>query len=293
MKNIRLNTLTLAQTVSTFLETSALIHRPNTTRKYRQVLNEFAAGVERLPYVPEDVEKYRDHRLKAGLSRRSVNLALTLIKSFTKFAQSQGQASPPEVFDRLCRLPVSTVQPKVLTDEEQAALLASAATIEEQLLVGILLGCGLRRSELANLETSDVDIEQSTLTIQAKPGRNFVPKGWRRRVVPVPKFLQLLLSKHCASGSQLLFPNLRGRVDTRIDEKLKKIARRTGKASLFGLHPHTLRHTYATRLLQSGVDVRTVQMLLGHSSLTTTLLYLSPSTKAAEEVSQAFSSLSV
>lgn len=275
-----------------FLTSSALLHRPATTRKYRQVLGEFVARFPQLPFKQTDIERYRASRIKAGRSRSTVNVEVALIMSFVNYSIRQNEEIGTH-FVAPRRLKSVCATRRILTDAEQVVLLGAAASSEEKLLVGLLLGCGLRRAELSSLETTDIGSEGRTVTVQPKPKWGFVPKGWKQRTVPVPQFLRGLLEEQRVSGSRPLFPSRLGRPDTRLDEKLRRIAGRTGLESLAKLSPHMLRHTYATRLLQSGVDVRTVQMLLGHSSLTTTLLYLSPSDRAAEDVSRAFSSLTV
>ena len=277
----------------TFLTSSSLLHRPATTRKYRQVLREFVARFPQLPFKQTDIERYQASRIKAGLSRSTVNTEVALIMSFINYSTRHSTEEISNPFVK--RMPLKSVSPirRILTSAEQVALLQASASSEEKCLVGLLVGCGLRRGELSTLETTDIGNEGRTVTVQPKPEWGFVPKGWKRRTVPVPVFLQPLLAASKASGNLLVLPNERGRPDMRLDEKLKRIAGRTGQESLRRISPHMLRHTYATTLLRAGVDVRTVQMLLGHSSLATTLLYLSPSDCAAEDVSRAFSLLAL
>jgi integrase/recombinase XerD len=143
---------------------------------------------------------------------------------------------------------------------------------------------GLRKQELENLEWPDVDFDKSTLKVSAKPGFN--PKTWEERTVEVPAVLmeyfrqawnEALLRFDRDHVQRLVFPNRKGNKYTHSWDDCVAIA---AKAHVVNAHPHKFRATYATKLLQSGVDLKTVQKLLGHKNLESTMRYLAKAQSA-------------
>jgi integrase len=131
---------------------------------------------------------------------------------------------------------------------------------------------GLRKEELAHLAWNDLDFKRATLRLTAKEG--FAPKDYEEREVPMPRDLVAILKK-LPRTSIWVFPSRKGKRLGRNEmlRRLKTVAKRAGvrNATL-----HKFRHTYATRLLENGCDIVTVQHLLGHSDLDTTRRYLNP-----------------
>jgi integrase/recombinase XerD len=162
-------------------------------------------------------------------------------------------------------------RPPTYGQEELDKLLA-ACDVEERAMFATLLLTGLRKDELAHLTWDDVDLKKEAIRIRAKEG--FTPKDYEEREIPLPPDLVATL-RTLPRTSTWVFASRTGNRFGRNEmlRRLKAIAERAGvkHATL-----HKFRHTYATRLLERGADIVTVQHLLGHSDLDTTRKYLSP-----------------
>ena len=165
--------------------------------------------------------------------------------------------------------------PTILSPEEVAQLIDAALTPYHHTLLMMLYATGLRRAELARLKVSDVDSKRMVIHVQGGKGRK------DRDVLLSPKLLEEL-GEHWRrlrrKPSVWLFPGNRHHSGDRpIDTKTvwyacKEAAKRAGIKK--DLHPHTLRHCFATHLLEAGADIRTIQILLGHGDLKETTMYL-------------------
>jgi integrase/recombinase XerD len=169
--------------------------------------------------------------------------------------------------------------PKSLTEEEVEALLA-APEVDDPLgnrdrsMLEVLYATGLRVSELVNLKSSQVNMNQGVLRIVGKGDRErLIPLGeeavgWLQKFMSGPR-LEILLERQ----TEYLFPTRRGDRMTR--QAFWHIIKRYARKAVIDkeLSPHTLRHAFATHLLFDGADLRVVQMLLGHSDLSTTQIY--------------------
>jgi integrase/recombinase XerD len=130
------------------------------------------------------------------------------------------------------------------------------------------LMAGLRKAELESLSWDDVDFNAGTITVS--PKLDFTPKDWEQRTIEIPDELLTILEGMPRRGA-LVFANSAGHKYTHSWDDCAKIAK---KAKVEDCHPHRFRATYATRLLQNGVDLKTVQKLLGHKNLESTMRYL-------------------
>jgi site-specific recombinase XerD len=165
--------------------------------------------------------------------------------------------------------------PTILSQEEVAQLIDAARTPYHRTLLMTLYATGARRAELTHLKLSDIDSQRMVIRIQGGKGRK------DRDVMLSPKLLQEL-HEHChrlhRKPSTWLFPGNRHHSgDLPIDTKTvwhacKEAAKRAGIQK--DVHPHTLRHSFATHLLEAGADLRTIQILLGHRDLEETTIYL-------------------
>ncbi len=165
--------------------------------------------------------------------------------------------------------------PTILSHEEVARLIDAARPPVHRTLLMALYATGLRRAELARLKVSDVDSQRMVIHVQGGKGRK------DRDVLLSPTLLDEL-RRHWRrlrrKPSVWLFPGKSSHTSDRpitakvIYHACKRAARRAGLPN--GVHPHTLRHCFATHLLEAGADLRTIQMLLGHSDLEETTIYL-------------------
>jgi len=159
--------------------------------------------------------------------------------------------------------------PTVLTTDETKSLLNSCETKKSKLMLSLLYATGMRVSEIINLELKDLVFEENIGYIRQA-------KGNKDRIFNIPNFLKkdlLKQIKHQTDLNQnLLFSGPKGKLSSR---NLQKIVQLTAKKANIKkeVHPHTLRHSFATHLLESGVDIRKIQELLGHADLSTTQIY--------------------
>lgn len=254
----------------------------NTILSYSNDLGSFIRFVEaeKLPW-PNIKESAlvdfvrRESRL--GLSARSLARRLSALKSFFRFLVMSGL---------LEKNPTSMLQtpstwrtlPNVLTPSEVEALLLvppldKPQGLRDRAMLEVLYAAGLRVSELANLKIEDINLEEGFLVCFGK--------GGKERVVPVGRTACEFASRYIAevrpifnrSGSIFLFLTRRGKNFTRqgVWKILRDYAAKSGLAGK--VHPHILRHSFATHLLERGADLRSVQLMLGHSQVTTTQIY--------------------
>ena len=213
---------------------------------------------------------------RSGLSPRTVNRALVAIRGFYAHLVEMGERddnpavnlSPARLWRRL---------PKVLSQEEVETLLAAPDTetelgVRDKAMLELLYAAGLRVSELVGLELPQLRLDLGFLVAYGK--------GGKERVVPVGEAAERWVGRYLAdvrpalaSGRhETVFVNHRGGPLTR--QGFWKILKgHAAEAGLPSLSPHTLRHSFATHLLEHGADLRAVQMMLGHADISTTQIY--------------------
>lgn len=217
-------------------------------------------------------------RAKQGSKPRSTARQLSSFRRFYRFLLREGaiQEDPTVKID----MPkIGRSLPRSLTEAEVDALLGAPETSDplghrDRAMLEVLYATGLRVSELINLRQSQVNLNQGVLRIQGKGDRErLIPFGeesqrWIREFINGPR-LEILLERQ----SEYLFPTRRGDRMTR--QAFWHIIKRYAKKADIDakLSPHSLRHAFATHLLNHGADLRVVQMLLGHSDLSTTQIY--------------------
>ena len=236
--------------------------------------------------APEDVDalairSYLAFLSKSNLGRTSQARALSAIRGLFKFAcREEIVRANPAASVRSPKQPRSL--PRHLRPGEIEALLEAASGEEplqrrDRALLELLYASGLRVGEMARLDWGDVDLDARTLRVTGKGGKErMVPFG--RPAMDALHAWQAVCGelRRPASGrleSDPVFLNYRGgRLSARsIRRVVDRYVREASVAA--GVHPHTLRHTFATHLLEGGADLRTIQELLGHSSLSTTQRY--------------------
>jgi integrase/recombinase XerD len=217
-------------------------------------------------------------RLSAGYQARSTARFLSGLRGFYRFLLREGLiGQDPTLQVELPQL--GRPLPKSLSEADVEALLAAPEVTEplglrDRAMLEVLYACGLRVTELISLTLEQVNLRQGVLRVFGKGSKErLVPLGeeamhWIERYVREARG-SLLAGK----PSDVLFPSLRGEQMTR-QTFWHRIKHHAGVAGIVkSLSPHTLRHAFATHLLNHGADLRVVQMLLGHSDLSTTQIY--------------------
>lgn len=235
----------------------------------------------------KDVKGFYGFMKKKQLSERSQARAISSLRTYFKFLEDRGVASP-ELRD--LRLPrVHQKLPDILSFEDFKKLMIACAvedtkrTQRNQLTLQMLYGLGCRVSELIALDLQDFNESQSWLTVTGK--------GNKQRIVPLTDNLRQELKDYLENvrgglvreQTQSILINDRGNRPSRVDiwRWLSAWSKRAGFKNPVG--PHQFRHGCATALLESGADLRSIQLLLGHSSLQTTQIYTTVSTKKMTE----------
>jgi integrase/recombinase XerD len=246
------------------------------------LLRKFAAGcgtpLERL--TRQQLEEFIRHLMSEGRSPRSVARAIACYRGFYRFLVIEGRLEVSPADDLRAPRTWKTL-PRHLSVDEVDSLLAqpdvtSPRGLRDRALIELLYATGLRVSELISLRPGDVNLKASYLTCTGKGGKQrIVPLGdeasaWVSRYLREAR--PVLLGKR---SSPRLFLNARGGGPglTRVGfwKVLKAYGRRAGVRAT--LSPHTLRHSFATHLLERGADLRAIQMMLGHADLSTTQIY--------------------
>ena len=240
----------------------------------------FAAGVERTPETLDRhaLEAFVRQQMTAGLSPRSVARSVAAVRGYYKFLvldrrleQSPAEdLQPPRAWPAL---------PKFLSLEEVDALIAQpdATTplgLRDRAMIELLYATGMRVSELVGVRTSDLHLEERYLTC--------IGKGNKERLIPIGDQAAHWVNTYLNDGRRTLlkgrasprvFLNARGGPLSRVGfwKILKTHGRRANLPRT--LSPHVVRHSFATHLLERGADLRAIQMMLGHSDLSTTQIY--------------------
>jgi len=253
----------------------------NTLAAYRRdllALAVFLAPRELLAARPEDLFAYLGERYEAGYASRSAARSLSCLKGFFKHAQAQGRLSRDPSAE-LSQPKLARGLPKSITEQDVERLLAAPdlekpAGLRDRAMLEVLYATGLRISELVNLTSSALNRRQGAVRV--------VGKGGKERLVPVGITALDWLERYERDAwplldpggvSQALFPSNRRRAMTRQTfwHAIKRYAAVAGIST--SISPHTLRHAFATHLLNHGADLRAVQMMLGHADLSTTQIY--------------------
>jgi integrase len=262
--------------------------KPRTLERYKEVLSHFERLVGKKKYVEAvsrlDIDDYKIARSKenAGKVRitrcvaaSTINFEVTVLRAFFYYLiRERGiKAENPCAHFKMLRSAKERLKskPQTYTQDEINRLLAACNPASHAMYATLLL-TGLRKEELAHLSWDDVDFHLGLIRVRAKA--DFVPKDYEERDIPMPPDLIPLL-KNLPRSSEWVFPVLNGNRFGR-NEMLRRLKRIATHAKVNNATLHKFRHTYATRLLEQGADIVTVQHLLGHSDIDTTRRYLSP-----------------
>ena len=237
---------------------------------------------------PSELREYVAAMHEAGYAKTSVSRRLASMRSFFRFAQREGLSANNPAKPLRNPRPDRKLPHFLTTDEVSRLLEAPAATssqgLRDRAILETMYSAGLRVSEAVGLNDQDIDWEGQVVRIRGK--------GKRERLAPVGSFatralrrwLEVRKSKDTSSAAKPTFTNRFGnRLTTRsVGRMLEKHIQSTGLDTRTS--PHTLRHSFATHLLDRGADIRSVQELLGHKSLVTTQIYTHVSTTGLREV---------
>lgn len=245
------------------------------------LLDYFGGNVENI--TRQNINSYIYYLKENKYTATSIARKIASIKGFFRWACANGyfKSNPTEFLEQQ-KLPKKL--PKVLSIEEINTILAEDLTTVQRVIMELLYGCGLRVSELAGLNVNDIDI-------RAKYLRCF-GKGSKERLVPLNKNAikalkgfyperEYIVNKYNLDTGKILLHDS-GKPFTRQD--IYNFIHSQGLKLHKSISPHTLRHSFATHLLENGADLRVVQELLGHSDVATTQLYTHISKKRLKEV---------
>jgi integrase/recombinase XerD len=245
----------------------------STTTTYIRTVEDFARYFKRRPdqLGPEHIREYQAQLFsKRKLAPNTVTQRLAALRFFfVKTLNKPWSANETPYPKKVVRLPA------ILSQEEVARLIDAAYTPFHRVVLMTLYATGVRRAELTHLKVTDIDSQRMVIHVQGGKGRK------DRDVMLSPKLLEAL-REHWRTlrrkPAKWLFPGNRWHtanhpIDTKVPwQACQAAARRAGIQK--EVHPHTLRHCFATHLLEAGADLRTIQILLGHRDLEETTIYL-------------------
>jgi integrase/recombinase XerD len=235
-------------------------------KDYVRHVRTFAAFLGRSPdtATSEDLRRFQLHLARQQIGAASINAAIAALRFFfTVTLERPALVRPLRIVNEPRKAPV------VLSQEEVARLLEAAPGVKYKAALSVAYGAGLRVSEVVALKVSDIDSQRMTLRVEQG-------KGQRDRYVMLsPQLLELLRDWWRAARPPVwLFPG-QNPINPMTPRQLNRAV--TAAKDLAGIakrvSPHTLRHSFATHLLEQDVDIRVIQVLLGHAKLETTALY--------------------
>ena len=250
---------------------------PKTQHDYLQRVKNFAAFLGRSPDTAsfEDVRRYQLHLTTSGVGVPTLNQAVSTLRFFFRVTLKRHDILEHTHFIREPRkLPV------VLSPEEVARLLDAAPGLKYKAALSVAYGAGLRAAEVVSLKISDIDSERMIIRVEQGKGRK------DRYVMLSRHLLELLRAWYKTARPQgWLFPG-RDRVQPMTTRQLNRACHAAAQMAAIDkrVSLHTLRHSFATHLLEQNIDVRVIQVLLGHAKLDTTALYTRVATKTISEV---------
>lgn len=270
---------------------------PNTVSSYVHDIEQYAHFLEKYHDIkkPDLIEKKHVEAfmrsLKRDMTTKSMARKLTAIRSFHHFLLIEKEVDL-DVTKAIQSPKIEKHLPQVLSVDEVMAILEIVDTtkplgLRNQALLELIYGSGLRVSELLDIEMSDIHLNQGYVLVKGK--------GEKERMVPISDPSVVALRNYIIKGrdqllhgqkTTFLFLNQQGERLSRqgFFKLLKKLASEAGVKT--ECSPHTLRHSFATHLLENGMDLRTLQSLLGHEDISTTQIYTHISQKRIKEIYQ-------
>ena len=247
-----------------------------TIKSYLYAVENFLKYAKNRELNENTVKDYIVYLLKSK-NPSSVSLSLSAIKFFFECVLRQKISIPNPKKNK----PI----PEVMTISEIKKLIEATSNIKHRMIIKLMYGCGMRVSELTSLKKDDFNFSEGLIHIRLSKGR-------KDRFVKIPDSMKQELKDYSnLNGDDVFFPSSRGgKLTTATIQKIiKNSAKKAGIKK--NIHPHTLRHSFATHLLEQGIDLRIIQKLLGHSDIKTTQIYLSVSNQTIKNVKRPLDSL--
>ena len=250
---------------------------PKTQHDYVQRINNFTAFLGRAPDTAsfEDVRRYQLHLTARGVGVPTLNQTVATLRFFFRVTLKRHA-----IVDHTTFIHEPRKLPVVLSPEEVARLLNAAAGLKYKAALSVAYGAGLRAAEVVLLKVCDIDSKRMIIRVEQGKGRK------DRNVMLSASLLELLRGWWRAARPQgWLFPG-RDRVQPMTTRQLNRACHAAAQMAEIDkrVSLHTLRHSFATHLLEQNVDVRVIQVLLGHAKLDTTALYTRVATKTIQHV---------
>ncbi|MGV7240616.1 tyrosine-type recombinase/integrase [Caballeronia sp. M23-90] len=263
---------------------------PTTQANYLRVVRQFTVFLGRSPDTAtvEDLRRYQLHLVDHGVSPISLNAAITGLKFFfgTTFGQEALMAKMRPIY-------LPRTLPVILSRDEVGRLIAAAGHLKHQTALALAYGTGLRASEVVALKVGDIDSQRMTLRVEQGKGQ----KDRYAMLSPILlERLRVWWRVARAQGKMLdggwLFPGL-DPIESLSTRQLNRAIHAAAEAAEIDkrVSMHTLRHSFATHLLEQKVDIRVIQVMLGHKKLETTALYAQVATNILREVVSPLESL--
>lgn len=261
---------------------------PATLRNYRRDLSGFFAFLrETRPNLPFDAAGRSDARaylarlFERRIAPASVRRTATTIKGCYRWLEAEGRLPPGRPGDSILRLTSPRAPrrlPRFLTEQEADRLVAAppadtALGMRDRALLELLYGAGLRVSEAAGIDLVDLELDRRQVRVTGKGERERIALFGRPAHDALRRYLDQGRPRLATGAAAALFLGRGGR---RLSARgVQRVVRQAGLGAAIGggVHPHLLRHTFATHMLDGGADLRMVQHLLGHASADTTQIY--------------------
>ncbi len=248
-----------------------------TQADYIRVVRDFAHFLGRSPdqAEPEDLRRYQLHLASFGASPSKMNAAVSALRFFFKVTLCQ-----PQFGERLTPVRKPDRLPVVLSPEEVTLLLHCAPSLKHKAALSVAYGAGLRVSEIVHLKIGDIDSQRMLIRVEQGKGRK------DRYVMLAPDLLALLRTWWRAARPQgWLFPG-RDPAQPITTRQLNRACHAAAATAALDkrVSLHTLRHSFATHLLEQRTDIRVIQVLLGHAKLDTTAIYTRVALKTLGQV---------
>ncbi len=241
-----------------------------TISAYQFYVNKFLEFLENREPTEEEAKAFLASLIARGDSPATIALArASLVFYFSNVLGKRLEIKTPKIPKKI---------PTVLTKDEIKKMIELTKNPKHKLIIELLYSTGIRLSELRNLRIRDLDLDENVLWVRKG-------KGAKDRMVILSKMLSNELKKYVEGRdpNDFVFHGWHGQISSRAVQKIIREAAKRANISK-KVTPHVLRHSFATHLLEAGVDIRKIQVLLGHSNLSTTQIYTTVSTAELKKI---------